>query len=151
MEKLLNKITKIVVYVIMALAVFFTIWTLSQGSLLEIDKELANKVLNPYFILTLITFLIAAATALFFPLGQLASNPKAAIKAGASIAILAIVYIISWSMASDSTVEPYYQTFDISATMSKFIGSLIYVVYILGAISILSIIASAALGIFSKR
>jgi uncharacterized membrane protein YkvI len=151
MEKVLNNITKIVTYLIMALAVVFTFWTMSQGDDLKTDAALANKVLNPYFLLTLITLIIGAAGAILFPIGQLATSPKSAIRAGISIAILAGVYLISYTLASGSTAEEYYQTFNISEGMSKFIGSLIYVVYILGSLAVLSIIVSSVFGIISKR
>ncbi|MBN2746070.1 MAG: hypothetical protein JXR34_05030 [Bacteroidales bacterium] len=151
MEKILNTVTKVVVYLIMGLGVFFTFWTISAGGDLETDPALANKVLNPYFILTAVTMVLGAAAAILFPMGQLASNPKSLIRSAISIGVLALIFIISWSMASDSTAEPYYQTFNITATMSKFIGSMINVVYILGALSILSILVSAVLGMFAKR
>lgn len=151
MEKLFNNITKIVVYLIMTLGVVFTAWTISKGGGLKDDAILADQVLNPYFILSIVTIIIAAAAAILFPLGQMASNPKTAVRAGISIVILAAVYLISWSLASDSVVEPVYQKFNITPTGARFIGSLIYVVYILGALSILSVIGSAVIGLISKR
>lgn len=151
MEKILNNITKIAALLIMLLAVAFTGWTLYTGSDLETDEALADKVLNPYFMLTMVTMILGAAAAILFPLAQMVTNPKSAIRAGISILILGIVYFISWSLASDSTAEAYYQTFNISSTMSQFIGSLIYVVYILGALSVLAILSSALFGFISKR
>lgn len=153
MEKLINNITKVVVYLIMALGVIFTFWTISKGDTLSLtdNAEETNQLLNPYFLLSIITFVIAAAAALFFPIGQMASKPKSLISAGISIVFLAVVYGISWSLASDDISASYFAKFDITATMARLIGSLIYVVYILGAISVVAIIVSGVMGILSKR
>ncbi len=151
MDKLLNNITKIVVYLIMALGIAFTVWTISKGDDLDGNVELSDKVLNPYFLLTLVTMIIAAAGAILFPLGQMFLNPKAALKTGISLVILAVIYGISWSLASDSIAGEYFAKYNVTESMSKFIGSLIYVVYILGAFSFLAIIVSGILGAFSKR
>jgi len=153
MEKLINNITKIVVYLIMALGVIFTFWTISKGDNLSLSEnaEETNMILNPYFWLSFITFIIAAAAAILFPIGQMASKPKSLIQTGVSIAILAIVYGISWSLASGDTSLAYFAKFDITTTVSRLIGSLIYVVYILGAIAVLSIIVSGIMGAISKR
>lgn len=153
MEKLLNNITKIVVYLIMALGVIFTFWTISKGDDLNLTEnaEETNMILNPYFWLSMITFIIAAAAAILFPIGQMASKPKSLIRAGISIAVLAVVYGISWGLASDDISQDFYAKFEITASTARIIGSLIYVVYILGAISILAIIVSGVIGAISKR
>ena len=153
MEKLINNITKVVVYLIMALGVIFTFWTISKGDTLSLTEnpEETNQLLNPYFLLSIVTFVIAAATALFFPIGQMVTKPKSLISAGISIAFLAVVYGISWALASDDISAAYFAKFDITATVAKLIGSLIYVVYILGAISVLAIIVSGIMGFLSKR
>ena len=110
-----------------------------------------KKVLNPYFLLSAIVFIIAAAAAILFPIGQMAGNPKALVRALVSIAVLAVIYLISWSLASDSIDADYYKEFNISPGQSKFIGSMIYVVYILGGLSILTVIFSGIYGMISKR
>ncbi len=152
MEKLLNNITKVVVYLIMALGVAFTVWTIAKGSELTLDNmELVDKVLNPYFGVSFVTFLIAFAAAVLFPLGQMFMNPKAAIKTGISLAVLGVIYLISWSLASDNNVGKYFTENHITPAQSQFIGSLIYIAYILGALAFLSIIVSGVLGMLSKR
>jgi polyferredoxin len=85
MEKLLNNINKVVVYLIMALGVAFTIYTIANASELTADSAAADKILNPYFLLTLVTFIIAGASVILFPIGQMISNPKNALRAAISI------------------------------------------------------------------
>ena len=151
MEKLLNKITNIATYLIILLGVFFTLWTITKGDNLAGDVDLQSSLLNPYFALSAIALIIALAATILFPIGQMLSNPKSAIGVGISIAVLALIYILSWSMATGETDASYYQTFDISSNLSRFIGSLIYVVYILGVLSILSVIGSGIYGALSKK
>jgi drug/metabolite transporter (DMT)-like permease len=113
--------------------------------------KLVDKVLNPYFGVSFVTFLIAFAAAVLFPLGQMFMNPKAAIKTGISLAVLGVIYLISWSLASDNNVGKYFTENHITPAQSQFIGSLIYIAYILGALAFLSIIVSGVLGMLSKR
>ena len=122
MEKTINTITKIVVWIIMALGVIFTFWTINNGSHFDGNVALQNEVLNPYFMLSAIVFVIAAAVALLFPIGQMAGNPKSLVRALISLGILALVYIISWSLASDSIDASFYKEFNITPGQSKFIG-----------------------------
>jgi hypothetical protein len=151
MEKLLNNINKVVVYLIMALGVAFTIYTIANASELTADSAAADKILNPYFLLTLVTFIIAGASVILFPIGQMISNPKNALRAAISIGALALVYLVSWLLSSDSIAEPVYQKFEITPLVSKLIDSMIYMVYILSGISVLAIIVSSINGFLSKR
>lgn len=151
MEKTINNITKIVIYLIMALGLVFTVWTIMKGDDLKGNLDLQAQVLNPYFLISLITLLLAAATALLFPLIQMISNPKALVRSAISIGALALIYFISWSLASGNIDAPYYAEFNIGEGMSQFIGSLIYVVYILGSLTILTVIGSGIYGSITKR
>lgn len=151
MERSLNKITKIVTYLIMLMGVIYTVFTIIKGDDLKGDLGLQAQILNPYFALGGISLVIAIAATVLFPIGQMADNPKSATGAAISVAVLAIIYLISWSLATGETDAAYYQTFDISSQLSRFIGSLIYVVYILGALSILAVVGSGIYGTLSKR
>lgn len=135
----------------MAAGVVFTGLVIANQSDMKTNIDLADKILNPFFGITEIVLGLGIIITLAFSLGQLFMTPKAALRALASVAILGILYFISYLSASGSIDAPVYQEFNISSTESKLIGSLIYLVYILGGLSILAIIYSAINSFFLKR
>lgn len=86
-----------------------------------------------------ILVIITAAIAIFFGLKNLATNPQALKKSAISIAILAIIVILSYVSASESPL----QVGDISITpkTSKLVGMGIYMFYFLAAIAVLAMVA----------
>ena len=91
-------------------------------------------------------FILATAGALIFPMISIFSSVKSTLKMLITFGILAAIYGISWAMADGNIDAVVYTDFNITATMSQFIGALINVVYILGAMAILAILVS---GIYS--
>ena len=85
-----------------------------------------------------ILLIIAALAAIILPLVSAFSNPRALLKSAIGIAVLAVVFLIGWSL---STPEVYAQ-FGVSEATSKIIGGALITMYILFALAILGIIAS---------
>lgn len=135
----------------MAAGVVFTGLVIANQSDMKTNIDLADKILNPFFGITEIVLGLGIIITLAFSMGQLFMTPKAALRALASVAFLGILYFISYLSASGSIDAPVYQEFNISSTESKLIGSLIYLVYILGGLSILAIIYSAINSFLLKR
>ncbi len=151
MDKTIGNITKILTIIIMAAGVVFTgLVMANQGDMKE-GVDLTNKILNPFFDITYFTMGLAIFVVLFFAVAQLFMTPKAAVKTIASIVILGVLYLVAYLSASGNIDAKVYQDFSISSGESKLIGSLIYLVYILGGLSILSIIYSAINSFLLKR
>ena len=85
-----------------------------------------------------ILVIITAAIAIFFGFKNLATNPQALKKSAISIAILAIIVILSYVSASESPL----QVGDISVTpkTSKLVGTGIYMFYFLAAVAVLAMV-----------
>ncbi|WP_430410465.1 hypothetical protein [Kordia sp.] len=85
-----------------------------------------------------ILVIVTAAIALFFGLKNLATNPQALKKSAISLAVFAIIAILSYVSASETPLE----VGDISITpkTSKFVGMGIYMFYFLAAIAILAMV-----------
>lgn len=85
--------------------------------------------------------IITAAIALFFGLKNLATNPQALKKSLISLAVFAIIGILSYVSASESPL----QVGDISITpgTSKLVGTGIYMFYFLAAVAILAMVGFA--------
>ena len=82
--------------------------------------------------------IITAAIALFFGLKNLATNPQALKKSLISLAVFAIIAILSYVSAGESPVQ--VGDISIDAGTSKLVGTGIYMFYFLAAIAILAMV-----------
>lgn len=151
MDKTIVNITKIFTIIVMAAGVVFTGLVIANQADMKTNIDLANKILNPFFGITEFVLGLGILITLLFALIQLFMTPKAALRALASVALLGVLYLVSYLSASGNIDAPVYQEFNINSNESKLIGSLIYLVYILGGLSILAIIYSTINSFLLKR
>jgi type III secretory pathway component EscU len=81
---------------------------------------------------------VTAAIALFFGIKNLATNPQSLKKSLISLAVFAIIGILSYVSASDTLTTVGDIT--IEASKSKLVGTGIYMFYFLAAIAILTMV-----------
>jgi hypothetical protein len=142
MDNMIVKVTKIITILIMAAGAVFTALVIWNADDLETSPALAAKLLDPYFGIAVALIVLGIASVLLFAIRYMIMDPKAAVRALISLAILGGIYFLSYVMASGNTDAPVYEKFQISSEESKIIGSLIIYVYILGSLAILSVIGS---------
>ncbi|MBC8757554.1 hypothetical protein H2O64_23000 [Kordia sp. YSTF-M3] len=90
-----------------------------------------------------ILVVVTAAIAIFFGLKNLATNPGALKKSLISLAVFAIVGILSYVSASDAIPKNLGDEITITASESKYVGTGIYMFYFLAMIAILAMIGFA--------
>ena len=90
---------------------------------------------------------VAALAALVFPLVQSAQNPKQAIRGLISFGIIALIFIVAYSMAS-SDMTPAMKTFGLSTGIGKFIGGAITTSIILAVGAVILMIGAEARSFF---
>jgi len=96
---------------------------------------------NYGIILTYILLAVAAITAIGFPIKYIISHPKKAKEVGIALGGLLVVYLIATLLASDEVTE-HYTKFGVTETISKQVGTGLFLFYILGAGAIISILYS---------
>jgi len=96
---------------------------------------------NYGIILTYILLSVAAITAIGFPIKYIISHPKKAKEVGIALGGLLVVYLIATLLASDEVTE-HYTKFGVTETISKQVGTGLFLFYILGAGAIISILYS---------
>ena len=96
---------------------------------------------NYGMVLTYILLGTATILAIGFPLKQLISDPKKAKEIGMALGGLFVIYIIATLLATDEVTE-HYAKFDVTETISKQVGTGLFLFYILGAGAILSVVYS---------
>ena len=93
---------------------------------------------NYGIILTYILLAVAAITAIGFPIKYIITHPK---KVGIALGGLLAVYLIATLLASDEVTE-HYTKFGVTETISKQVGTGLFLFYILGAGALISILYS---------
>lgn len=100
-------------------------------------------------ILTYILLSVAAITAIGFPIKYIITHPKKAKEVGMALGSLLAVYLIAILLASDEVTE-HYAKFDVTATISKQVGTGLFLFYILGAGAIIAVVYSEATKMLKK-
>jgi len=145
------KVTKVLMILFMVAAVVFTALVITNAEDMQTDMALADKILNPTFGLGFFLLGLGILITLAFAIVQMIATPKEAIKVLISIAGLGLIYFLAYISASDNVDAQVYQDFNINSVESKLIGSLIYLVYFLGGLSIVTIIYSGINTLLLKR
>ena len=82
---------------------------------------------------------ICAAAAIILPTINALNDPGTLIKSGIGLGGLVVVFVISWAI-SGNEVLPAYTGFGIDAGLSKFVGGMLTMMYLLAFIAIIGII-----------
>ena len=148
---ILVKVTKYFVYLMMVAGAVMTGLIISNTDAMSTDPALAASILDPTFLLGIGLLGIGIIATLGFAIAQMVSEPKSAIMVLGSIAGLGLIYFLAYISASGNVDAKVYTEFNIDSATSKLIGSLIYLVYFLGGLSILTILASGVNSLMLKR
>lgn len=92
---------------------------------------------------------ITVVITILFPIFFFITNPKKGLTVLIGLAGFALLYVIAhYALASGANTGEVYDKFQITTVTSKFIGSILYVTYILGGLAILSIIYAGISSLF---
>lgn len=107
-------------------------------------EDFATTVMSWAYILLGITVVIT----ILFPIVHFIMNPKSGKVVLIALVGFAILYFVSYSLASGNIAGDVYEKFDISEAISRFIGAILYMTYILGGLAILSIVFAGISSLF---
>jgi|JI81BgreenRNA_FD_contig_123_44078_length_3989_multi_4_in_1_out_0_2 hypothetical protein len=105
---------------------------------------MSDLTINIMLWVTYVLMGVAVAGAIIFPIINLAGNPKKAKSALMGIGAVAVVFLLSY-MVSDGTVLEAYTKYGVNETISKSVGAVLIMTYILGIGAIVSAIAGEIL------
>lgn len=145
MSNTLSKYLNILTYVMLGLTVIFV-------AMFYFGGELPNQSYDtPVYTDSLIywakaLFYITVALSILFPVIQLVTDPKGAIKGLAGLAGLGLIILIAYSLSDGTLLNlPGYTGEDNNVGSLKFADTVLYTMYILGAGAILSIVVTETL------
>ena len=85
--------------------------------------------------------IIGAVLAIGFPLWIASKNPKSLVGTGMGLGSILVLFLIAW-LLSGSEVYSSYTEFGVDASLSKFIGGMLILVYMLVGLAVTGIIYS---------
>lgn len=95
-----------------------------------------------------VLLIITVALLIIFPIIQFIRDPKAALRFLLVLVVFAALFFVSWLIAQGNTPGDIYEQENITAGLSRLIGSGIIMVYILAGIAVLSIFITAIVNAF---
>ncbi len=145
MSNTLSKYLNILTYVMLGLTVIFV-------AMFYFGGEVPNQAYpTPVYSDSLIywakaLFYITVGLSILFPVLQIISDPKGAIKGLAGLAGLGLIILIAYSLSDGTLLSlPGYTGEDNNVGALKFADTILYSMYILGFGAILSIVVTEAL------
>ncbi len=97
--------------------------------------------------LAYILIIICAAAAIILPTISALGDPGSLIKSGIGLGGLAVVFLIAWAMSSNEVLNSYVE-FGIDAGLSKFVGGILTMMYLLAGIAIVGIVFTEVSKVF---
>ncbi len=85
--------------------------------------------------------IVAAVLAVGFPLWIASKNPKSLVGTGVGLGSILVLFLVAW-LFSSSEVYSSYSEFGVDASLSKFIGGMLNLVYILAGLAVVGIVYS---------
>ena len=85
--------------------------------------------------------IVAAFLAIAFPLWIASKNPKSLIQTGIGLGSIFVLFLVAWLISSNEVYSSYAE-FGVDESLSKFIGGMLNLVYILAGLAVFGIIYS---------
>ena len=85
--------------------------------------------------------IVAAVLAVGCPLWIASKNPKSLVGTGVGLGSILVLFLVAWLLSS-SEVYSSYAEFGVDASLSKFIGGMLNLVYILAGLAVVGIVYS---------
>jgi hypothetical protein len=152
MEKnIVVRIFKIISIILILVGVVFIaiIWTKSEADI-KGSVALQNQILNPYFMAAYIALGLCVVLALIFPIINIITQPKNAVRVLIGVGLIVVVGFISFSVASNEFTELQLRAYKITETGSRQIGAALIGTYIIAAASVLAIVYAEVSNLVKK-
>ncbi|MDA3954823.1 MAG: hypothetical protein PF485_14340 [Bacteroidales bacterium] len=142
----MNKILRIALIVLFSISALFTLLFYAGGEEINGVPRFTNLFIVWAYVLTG----IAVGFTVIFPVIQMITNPKNAKKGLLGIAALVVIIVIAYALASGEVLgikNPDLVKYDVHSTL-KFAGMMLYSIYILAFVAIVSMAYSEVSKIF---
>ncbi|MGP1362365.1 MAG: hypothetical protein ACTTKZ_01600 [Bacteroides sp.] len=150
-EKIIKRVLRIALGVLLLISVVLSIIFVVNISGTDERSALMSAV-EPLLDWTYVLLIIAAASAVLFPIAYIVQNPRKAIKALVALVILAIVVSIAYALADGEPLQTASLNPDFKdSAVLKFSDTGIYTAYILIVASIVLLLATGVRNMINNR
>ena len=144
MDNILKKAFYIVSLILIVIATIYQVVILYQGG----GDEVSASVLDGYFYVAYVAFGLSLVLAIVFPILQMASNPKGAVRSLIGFGLAVVLWFVASAFSANEFSAEQLETMKITADTSVMVGTgLIYTYFIFG-LAILSIIYAGVSSLF---
>ena len=143
MDNILKKVFYVISIILIVIASAYQIAILYQG-----DKSVTEGVLDGYFYIAYIAFGISLVLAILFPIIQMISNPKAAVRSLIGIGIVIVLWFVASAFAGNEFTPEEMETMKTTAETSTLVGTALIFTYFTFALAILSILYASVVSMF---
>lgn len=150
MDKKFIRIASIISVVLLAIGVIFTLLTALYGKNFETDAGVRDRLLNPFFGITLAILILTALAAILFPFFSLVKQPKQLIRVLLVIVGVVVVALIAYAIAGNELSPERLQKLNTTAKVSKTVGAGLIFTYIIIAVTFGALIVTSVLNMFRK-
>lgn len=113
-------------------------------------EALASPIINGFMYLAYIALAIAVVVTLIFPIVQMISNPKSAIKALIGIGVVVILGFVCYFVSSNELTVQQLEKYNITENTSVLVGAGIYLAYVILALTVVATIFMSVRGNIKK-
>jgi len=144
MDNILKKAFYIVSLILIVIATVYQVVILYQGG----GDEVSASVLDGYFYVAYVAFGLSLVLAIVFPIIQMASNPKGAVRSLIGFGLAVVLWFVASAFSANEFSAEQLESMKITADTSVMVGTgLIYTYFIFG-LAILSIIYAGVSSLF---
>ncbi|NPD47202.1 MULTISPECIES: hypothetical protein [unclassified Lentimicrobium] len=143
MDNILKKAFFGIAIILILIATAYQIAVLYQG-----DDSVTESVLNGYFLTAYIAFSLSVVIALLFPVLQIISNPKGAIRTLIIIVAAVALWFVAKSLATNTFTPDELEAKKITAETSVMVGAGLIYTYVVFGLAILSILYASISNMF---
>ena len=143
MDNILKKVFYIVSIILIVIATSYQVAVLVQGG-----DDVSDSVLDGYFFVAYVAFGLSLIIAILFPIIQMASNPKGAIRTFIGIGIVVVLWFIASAFSGNEFTAMELEKMKVTADVSVMVGTGLIYTYIIFGLAILSIIYAGVSNLF---
>jgi len=143
MDNIIKKVFYGVSVILILIATFYQIAVLYQG-----DDLVTESILNGYFYVAYIAFGISLVLALLFPVIQIFSNPKGAVKTLIFVGAAIVLWFVAKAIAGNTYSPEELELKNITAETSVRVGAGLIYTYVIFGLAVLSIIYASVSNMF---
>lgn len=138
-----------IILILIAVVCIVLIWSQSDTAMRD-NTALQSRILNPYFLTAYVALGLCIVLALIFPIINIITHPKNAIRVLIGLGSLVLIGIIAYALSGNEFSALQLRAYNITETGSRQIGAALIGTYVIAGASVLTILYAEISNYFKK-